>query len=326
MHTASHLKIDMMFFRDLSLIFPGVSVFFLISGFLISKSFESRINKIPSYIKSRLLRIYPGLYVCFLLTYVVLGICGYLNEKYISQPQFSVWLVSQLTVFQFYNPEHFRSFGVGTVNGSLWTIPIEISFYAVLPFLILAYNKLGNRRGNIFFLFLAISSFGFEYWLHSLSKESLVTKLLSVSLIPHLYMFVIGSLFYKNFLAIGKLVANKVLKWTLIYVTAFALFLVIDSHVGNSVFSFFSLLLTKVLLSFWVLSIAFSHKTISKRILNHQDISYGVYIYHMVVVNIFIRLGLVENMLYLLAVLLISYLLGFLSWKFIESKALGLKA
>lgn len=39
----------------------------------------------------------------------------------------------QITIFQYYTPNLLRNFGVGTPNGSLWTIPVELEFYILLP-------------------------------------------------------------------------------------------------------------------------------------------------------------------------------------------------
>ncbi len=65
-HTMSHLKIEqnsdsviLMF----SGFFPGVPIFFFVSGFLISKSYESN-PSIREYAQNRILRIYPALIIC----------------------------------------------------------------------------------------------------------------------------------------------------------------------------------------------------------------------------------------------------------------------
>lgn len=51
----------------------------------------------------------------------------------------------------------------------------------------------------------------------------------------------------------------------------------------------------------------------------------GVYIYHMVAVNIFVELGLLRHVSYYLAVIILTYLVSVISWKWIEKPALRLK-
>lgn len=45
-----------------------------------------------------------------------------------------------------------------------------------------------------------------------------------------------------------------------------------------------------------------------------HDISYGIFLYHMIVINAFIALGLVGNWLYALFAVLLSVLLAWLSY------------
>ena len=51
-------------FLKLTAAFPGVPIFFFISGYLISRSYEQTYS-VRAYVKSRFLRIYPALWVCF---------------------------------------------------------------------------------------------------------------------------------------------------------------------------------------------------------------------------------------------------------------------
>ena len=54
---------------------------------------------------------------------------GYLDENLPSSRELFVWIGTQTTFFQFYNPEFLRAFGVGALNGALWTIAVELQFY-----------------------------------------------------------------------------------------------------------------------------------------------------------------------------------------------------
>src|SRR4029079_4132783 len=100
----------------------GVPIFFVVSGFLISLSWER--NSVPAeYARNRFLRIYPGLWVCLLVsiaTAIVFGNISFARAEAIP------WFFAQITFGQFYNPDFLRSYGVGVLNGSLWTIPVEL--------------------------------------------------------------------------------------------------------------------------------------------------------------------------------------------------------
>lgn len=55
--------------------FPGVPIFFVISGVLISKSYE-RSDSLRDYLRNRCLRIFPGLWVCLVVSVAVILALG----------------------------------------------------------------------------------------------------------------------------------------------------------------------------------------------------------------------------------------------------------
>lgn len=61
-----------------------------------------------------------------------------------------------MSVVQFYNPDLLRGYGVGVLNGSVWTIPVELQYYAVLPLLYLAVKAFKGTRAA--WLVLAIAA------------------------------------------------------------------------------------------------------------------------------------------------------------------------
>ncbi|MFZ1324637.1 MAG: acyltransferase, partial [Candidatus Contendobacter sp.] len=124
-HGIDHLYPDWIFLKYVLSFFPGVPIFFVISGFLISASYERNPN-LWQYAQNRILRIFPALWVCLTVSIffaMVVGRVHFPIDKTIP------WLIAQATFFQFYNPDFLRSFGVGVLNGSLWTITIELQFY-----------------------------------------------------------------------------------------------------------------------------------------------------------------------------------------------------
>ncbi len=120
----------------------GVEVFFMVSGFLIAASGER--NGARDFYLARALRILPGLLVCLLLMAFVLGpvVTSLPLAEYFSKGQVYKYVYSPLLIFkdaQFVLPGVSftpRFHGV-SVNGSLWTIPLEMRMYLVLGVLVL---------------------------------------------------------------------------------------------------------------------------------------------------------------------------------------------
>jgi peptidoglycan/LPS O-acetylase OafA/YrhL len=103
-------------------LFPGVPIFFICSGFLVAMSWERSPDQLGRFFWKRLLRIYPALLACLAVSLLVVGIAGYLTRDFVGSPTFAAWLAGQATIVQSFNPEHLRNFGLGVLNGSLWTI------------------------------------------------------------------------------------------------------------------------------------------------------------------------------------------------------------
>jgi len=130
MHGIFHLKIDGPGLGKLSGIFdffPGVLMFFTISGFLIFSSLD-RNKDLKKYFFNRVLRVYPGLWLCFIVTVILLLAFKTINVSDLFTGTMLKWSLGQLTFFQFWTPDLLRTWGVGTPNGSLWTIPVELQF------------------------------------------------------------------------------------------------------------------------------------------------------------------------------------------------------
>ena len=142
-HISSHLGVKSPILEVLEL-FPGVPIFFFVSGYLIYGSYEQS-NKRPNpnlnFFIKRFLRLFPALWLCFLLSILSIWASGYLSEVDFSILDFVAWIISQNTIFQFYNPDFMRGYGAGVINGSIWTIFVEIQFYILTPFIFFLLNK-----------------------------------------------------------------------------------------------------------------------------------------------------------------------------------------
>lgn len=113
----------------------AVLVFFSISGFLVSQSWRQDPNPLR-FLAKRLLRIWPGLAVVTLLTAFVLGpIVSSLDmQAYLSHPALPDFLRNlKVTTVRYALPGVFEdNIHPKAVNGSLWTIPLEVRCYFAL--------------------------------------------------------------------------------------------------------------------------------------------------------------------------------------------------
>lgn len=101
----------------------GVHLFFVISGFVILMTAWGK--DIPSFVSSRVSRLYPAYLVAVPTAAVLLGLI-WLNQKHITLYQVAV----NLTMMQ-------GAFGVDHIDGVYWTLWVELRFYAMIAVLML---------------------------------------------------------------------------------------------------------------------------------------------------------------------------------------------
>lgn len=326
-HSASQLKIehaDWPLFGLISL-FPGVPVFFFISGFLISKSFENN-SVLKEFWLNRALRIYPGLVCCFLVSLAMVWMTGYFYTTHPSLAEVVGWVVGQLSIVQFYNPDFLRGYGAGVLNGSLWTITVELQFYVLLPLLyrLFALPRVSRQRSSWMLLATTLIFLGLNQ-AYALGAEryaeQLWHKLMGVTFVPWFYMFLTGVLFQRHFGAIHSFLAGRLLPVLVIYcVAAWVANSVVGLRLGNSLNPLLFVALCVV-----TFAAAFSYTGLSDRLLRRNDLSYGVYIYHMPVVNFLLVVGLSGTTQSLLVAIVSTFVLAFLSWQIVEKPALRMK-
>jgi peptidoglycan/LPS O-acetylase OafA/YrhL len=294
--------------------FPGVPIFFVISGFLISKSFE-RSTSIRDYYRNRCLRIFPALWVCLVAGVGVILIAGVSVLGPVSTREWLAWWAAQMSLYQQFGPDFLQPVGMGSLNGSLWTIPVELEFYLLLP-LIYAVFRLRRRRGDLALLSLLAGSLAlhWRYCRPSLFPDPPDHTFLVETVVPYLWIFLVGVLMQRHWPALRGLLAGRTHWWLLGYVLICVVTKRLHIYVGSADISPLFLLPLAGL----VMSCAISHPTLSDRLLRHNDISYGTYIYHALVLNVLLVLGVQGNILSATAALGISFGLGAASWWCVE--------
>jgi peptidoglycan/LPS O-acetylase OafA/YrhL len=115
----------------------GVFVFFVISGFLVTMSFEAT-SSAPRFLLKRALRIYPGLIFCLLLSALALGpfVTSLPVGDYFRHPDTWRYVAWNLLMDADQNSlpgVRFSGFAAGSVvDGPLWTLPCEILMYLMV--------------------------------------------------------------------------------------------------------------------------------------------------------------------------------------------------
>lgn len=301
-------------------------MFFVISGFLISASYE-RNSDLKNYARNRALRIYPGLWCVIFLTILTIII---FSDISFFRAETIPWLLSQMAGI-IYTPGFLKDFGIGAYHVSLWTIPIELQFYAILPVIYILISLLTSNRKVINYLFLSLFIFFllvayvlFESRMVFIPElgleETTLQKLLRYSFIPHIYMFLFGVVLQRWSFYQSKWAYGKGLWWCAI----FLLFsYVAPSYPNFWIYRFISptsqitTMISMLLLCVTTISLAYTKPGFAHKFLHDKDISYGVYIYHGMVLNIFIVFGL-GGYISFVAICLITIVLGYLSWIFVE--------
>jgi peptidoglycan/LPS O-acetylase OafA/YrhL len=288
--------------------FPGVPIFFAISGFLISASFE-RTPSLAGYARNRILRIYPALWCVVLLTVAVAAALGFAFPGL----RALAWLAAQLVGLVF-TPSFLAGFGFGSYNGALWTIPIELQFYALLPLFYAGARRESAqptwRFAIAFAVFLALA---YAYALTSppLAEnvaEPFLRKVFRYSFVPHIYLFLVGVLLQRLGAHRSRWIAGKGAWWLGAYL---AVHFLLPWGTANYVFG-------TLLMAIMTVAFAYTAPGLSHALLRGNDVSYGVYIYHGLVINALIELGHRGRAELLPLVVLATFVAAFLSWRLVE--------
>jgi peptidoglycan/LPS O-acetylase OafA/YrhL len=308
-HSLGHLELPIPGWYTVVQQFQRVPMFFVMSGFLLSASFE-RNSELKQYFTNRLTRIYPALWMCLLLTVILFSLVGvsFLNA------QAAPWLAAQ-GIGLIYTPSFLDHFGYGSYNGSLWTIVIELQFYLCLPVIYWLYRK--YKRDSFFYLLFALSclvSFVVYRYSSGLSgSHAWIGKLLRYSILPHAYIFLAGILLQRWKVYEWKWVRGKALLWM-------ALFLALSYILPVTTFT---KMIAMIVLACCTISLAYSAPGIATKLLKNRDLSYGVYLYHGMLLSVLVEFELIGNVWYFIAVAVFTLVLAWLSYRYVEQPAMS---
>ncbi len=280
--------------------------FFVISGYLVTLSWRNQ-PRFFAFVGKRVLRIWPALIVVVVLCSLVVGgsftslpIVGYFQQPSTWTYLRNIWLETQFAL-----PGVFTTHPLpNTVNGPLWTIPIEVGCYVVLAIAGL-FGLLKSRK------VWAALCVAYLVWFLSSMTIDLTGSMHHAWEFPAYFAF--GSLiaaFHTQFLQH---------RWAC---TAVATIVAVAAYALGFKYSALLLFLPALLIAIGTLS-----TPVLSRAGRFGDVSYGVYLYafpiQQSVYALWPGLGFASS---LALVTVLSLLAGWISWRCVEAPALRLKS
>lgn len=301
----------------------AVKGFFSISGFLVTKSYLSN-NNISTYANKRFRRIYPAYIVCILFCILLGACCTTLSlAEFVTHYATLKYLISNAIFLNFLQPNLpfvFNDNPISSLNGSLWTIKIEIMLYCFVPIINICYNFIGYVKTAIIFFILSIS---WVYFFTYIYQDTLSPEI-ARQFPGQLSYFILGSLFYVN----TKILKN--IKW--IFLISMFLLFVIQNPYLKLIFD--PICYCSIVLYF---SLGFSFRNsfllsrtrfnIGSKIIFRKcgDLSYGIYLYHFPIIQtlIFAKYFEINIWLGVFLTIFLTLIAASLSWNILEKKIIN---
>ncbi|HEY8068301.1 MAG TPA: acyltransferase [Burkholderiales bacterium] len=282
----------------------AVKSFFVVSGLLVFMSYENS-GSLKVYFEKRIRRIYPAYFTvvagCALLFVFASsgGPGAYFNTDWVR------YLAANLSFANFLHPTLPGVFGANRfaeINGALWTLKVEVMFYAIVPVVAWFCLRLGRLRALAAF---AAASLAYAAWMEALARStgSEFYVLLARQLPGQLSYFLAGAFFY-YYLEIFE----RHLAW---FATAAIACFVLHRCYGFSAFEPLWLATFVAFFGFFAYAGNFGR---------FGDFSYGIYILHFPIVQTLVSLGVFARSPWLGVAVSAALVLAaaVLMWKLVE--------
>lgn len=295
----------------------AVKIFFVISGYLVARSWQSD----PNYLRflwRRTLRLFPALLLLLLLTVCVLGpmfttlpVPEYLRSEGVSRYFWSNLVLSPVYAL----PGVFADNPYPTaVNGSLWSLPVEFFMYLLLPVVSIVASLLGGRRLFTGMALLLVASAFIRLHYFPADEQLVLWGTGSKSVLNVGPYFFVGAIY-----AMPGVQRWIHLGWALFLAMLVALF-----QVDNYTLMQFLMLLV---LPYVTLAFGMATTPLLASAGRFGDPSYGIYLYGFPVQQAVFEMagpgmGVWANTLVTLPIV---FLLAYASWHLLEKRALALK-
>lgn len=285
----------------------AVKAFFVISGYLIFRSYV-RSDSIADFLEKRIRRIYPAYLLAVLLCVLIgLAVTNFSLHEFLTSHQTIKYLVSNLAFLNFIQPTLpgvFMANSNQAVDGSLWTIKVELMLYGTVPLIACAFKRFGLFQAYALMLTIGLL---WTYYFGAMADISIGAEI-ARQFPGQLPYFAFGALLAA---------APSLERWLPLMIV-----------LGLSTLALTSEYSYRLLIE----PIAYGALTIFLCLIKNKgmslgkigDLSYGIYLFHFPIVQMFINANVYESnpMLGVVLSLVLTLVLSFTSWHLVEKKFL----
>ncbi len=293
----------------------AVDILFIISGFFITRGFLNRRSS-WQFLRSRLLRIYPGMLVATLFCVLVIGLVFTTRElsAYLFDEQTLKFIKRNTLLYssvKFFLPEVFQGNPYSpAVVGSVWTLPYQLKAYMLLMVSVLLFQRfVGDiEQGVPRLIYIGLAS-----GLIGLNIVDRIVNVVDADYLRLFAMFFTGSSCY--------LLRDRILlSYRRMGFVLLALFISYYLHTG------LFYLVYALGIAYILMCIAYLPGGWVRRFNRQGDYSYGIYIYGFTMQQSIMAVAGELTPVQLFGYAAIATLsMAFLSWHLVEKQALKLK-
>lgn len=294
-----------------NLLSPAVAIqgFFVISGFLIFMSY-GRSPSLIAYLGKRARRIYPAYFVVVILCALLLWTVSSLGYREYFSYEWFKYVLANLVFLNFLHPDLpgvFESNKWSAVDGALWTLKIEVMFYAVVPIIVHLCRRFGHLRVIITIYFLSVA------WTYIMMLQAARTGsdfwVIMARQLPGQMTFFIAGAFVYYFLPLFEIRLKYFLTFSLIVL----------------LINFFYAIPTLQPLALAFAVCFFGLYLYVGNFGKFGDFSYGVYIIHFPIIQLLVHLGWFKGLpiIGLISSVFITLVLSVLMWHLVEKRFLS---
>ncbi len=311
----------------------GVILFFVLSGFLITYLLLAEQDKtstisIGKFYVRRILRIWP-------LFYMIIFLAGFMIYFFHTSETFRMY-ISNLPYYIFFLPNLLFALDKGSPFADiLWSVGSEEQFYLLWPFLLLSIPRAYLLYALLLIIFLfTVLPHVLDYINNNKFQNTHDTLRVTSDMMRRMCFNAMATGALLSFLYHTKEKFIRPLFHPVVQVTALAVLLFI--WFKNVEFRFFNDEIYAVFFGIIILNAAMNPRTFFK--LGHKaleylgKISYGLYVYHLIVIFLVLRYcyffgaeGEVKNILALVYALSGTILISAISYEFFEKPFLRIK-